>query len=82
MQSRLYLSMFAAASLSGSTRIASAQSPADSADSNATIPGSSITADPSPIVGSDPGGRSMPSEITMGSATGLTLLASQISGPA
>jgi hypothetical protein len=70
MQSRLYLSMFAAASLLGSTLIASAQSPANSADSNATIPGTSVPADPGPIVGSDPGGRSMPSEITMGSATG------------
>ena len=70
MRSRLYLSMLASASLLGSMQIASAQSPADPAESTATIPGTSVPADPGPIVGSDPGGRSMPSEITMGSATG------------
>jgi hypothetical protein len=71
MRSRLYLSMLAAASLLGSTLIASAQSQANSADSNATIPGTSVPADPGPIVGSDPNGRSMPPEITTGSATGI-----------
>jgi hypothetical protein len=69
MRSRFYLSTLAAASLLGSTLIASAQGPAHSAaDSTAPIPGTSVPADSGPIIGSD---RSMPSEITTGSATGV-----------
>jgi hypothetical protein len=70
MRSRLYLSTLAAASLLESTLTASAQGPANSADSTETIPGTSMPADPGPIVGSDVPGRSMPSEITSGSAMG------------
>jgi hypothetical protein len=69
MRSRLYLSMLAAASLLGSTLTASAQGPANSADSAATIPGTSIPADSGPIIGSDAPDHSMPPEITTGSAT-------------
>jgi hypothetical protein len=72
MRSRLYLSTLAAASLLGSTLIASAQGPANSAaDSTATIPGTSVPADSGPIIGSEATGHSMPSEITTGSATDL-----------
>jgi hypothetical protein len=71
MRSRLYLSTLAAASLLGSTLIASAQGPANSADSTATIPGTSVPADSGPIIGSDATGHSVPSEITTGSATGV-----------
>jgi hypothetical protein len=69
MRSRLYLSILAVASLLGSTLIASAQGPANSAGSTETISGTSTPVDPGAIVGSDPSGRSMPSEITTGGAT-------------
>ena len=81
MQSRLYLSMFAAASLLGSTLIASAQSPANSADTTATIPGTSVPADPGPIVGSDPSGRSMPPKSPRAVPAAFALLTSQIIRP-
>jgi hypothetical protein len=72
MRLRLYLSTLAAASLLGSTLIASAQGPVNSAaHSTATIPGTSVPADSGPIIGSDATGHSMPSEITTGSATGV-----------
>jgi hypothetical protein len=64
MRSRLYLSILAVASLLGSTLIASAQGPDNSAGS--TVPRTSTPVDP---VGSDPSGRSKPSEITTGGAT-------------
>jgi hypothetical protein len=60
MQSRLYLSILAVASLLGSTLIASAQGPANSAGSTESVPGTSTPVDPGPIVESDPSGRSMP----------------------
>jgi len=71
VRSKLYLSALAAASLLGSTLVASAQGPANSADNTATIPGTSIPADSGPIIGSDAPDHSMPSEITTGSATGV-----------
>ena len=71
IRSRLYLSKLAAASLLGSTLIASAQGEANSADSTAIIPGTSVPADCGPIMGSDTPGHSMPSEITPRSATGV-----------
>lgn len=71
MRSRLYLSPLAAALLLGSTLTASAQGPANSPDSTATIPGTSIPADSGPIIGSDAPDHSMPSEITTGSAAGV-----------
>jgi hypothetical protein len=71
MRSRLYLSTLAAVALLGSTLIASAQAPANSADSAATVPGTSVPADSGPIIGSDATGHSMPSEITTGSGTGV-----------
>jgi hypothetical protein len=71
MRSRLYLSTLAAALLFGSTLTASAQGPANSPDSTATFPGTSIPADSGPIIGSDAPDRSMPPEITTGSATGV-----------
>jgi hypothetical protein len=70
MRSRRYLSTLVAASLFGWTPPASAQGAANSVDSAETIPGTSVPADPGPIVGSDVPGRSMPSEITSGSAAG------------
>jgi hypothetical protein len=71
VRSRLYLLMLAAASLLGSTPIASAQGPANSAAGTATIPGTSVPADSGPIIGSDATDYAMPSEITTGSATGV-----------
>jgi hypothetical protein len=71
MRSRLYLSTLAAASLLGSTLTASAQGPAYSPDTAATVPGTSVPADSGPIIRSDATGHSMPSEITTGSATGV-----------
>jgi hypothetical protein len=71
VRSRLYLSALAAASLLGSTPTASAQGPAHSNDSTATIPGTSVPADSGPIIGSDATDYSMPSEITTGSAAGV-----------
>jgi hypothetical protein len=81
VRSRLYLSMFAVASLLASPLFASAQSPANSADRNATIPGTSVPADPSPIVGSDADGRSMPPESPRAAPQAFALLTSQIVKP-
>jgi hypothetical protein len=66
MRSRIYLSILAGASLLGSTLIAPAQGPANSGGSTETISGTSTRVDPGAIVGSDPSGRSMPSEIATG----------------
>jgi hypothetical protein len=71
VRSRLYLSTLAAASLLGSTLMASAQGPANSAAGTATIPGTSVPADSGPITGSDATDYAMPSEITTGSASGV-----------
>ncbi len=68
MRSRLHLSLLAAAALLGSTLLASAQSPVNSAGSTQTLPGTSMPADSGSLPGSDPTGRSMPPEITTGSA--------------
>jgi hypothetical protein len=81
MRSRLYLSILAVASLLGSTLTTSAQGPANSGGSTETVAGTSTPIDPGPIVGSDPSGHSMPSEITTGGVTTVHPQTSKIIQP-
>jgi len=73
MRPRRYLSTLATAALLASTLTASAQGPANPADTTATIPGTSLPADSGPIIESDVTDNSTPAEITTGSATSFSL---------